>query len=255
MDCERARALIDGFVGDELSTDDARALADHLRGCPACSAEMAGASRLIELLATLPDVPPTPDFDERVLLAALDDRRRRHEHRNRLADLWAQMVRGAMRTTGTLVLTIVVVAVLMVGFVAAATTIFPGIVPNVSLVQSTPRPALTTRATPTPPSVAAVAPTKQPVTPSPTPAPTPPPTQRATPAPTPSPTPSPSPSPSPTATPAPTPAVTPGPTPSPSASATPTPTPTPAPTKSRRCPPDMCVSPSPTPGAASPSSP
>ena len=253
MDCERACALIDGFVGDELSTDDARALADHLRGCPACSAEMAGASRLIELLATLPDVPPTPDFDERVLLAALEDRRRRHEHRNWLGDLRTQILRGTLRTTGTFVATVLVVASLAVGGVWAAYQLVPGLPLSARVVQQTSHPTL-------------AAPTGTPITPAagvqttPTAAPTPSPRViviTVTPAPTPSPTPSPSPSPSPTATPAPTPAVTPNPTPSPSASATPTATPTPSPTpKPRRCPPGTaCYSPSPTPGAASPSSP
>ncbi|MGC8635385.1 MAG: anti-sigma factor family protein, partial [Candidatus Limnocylindrales bacterium] len=112
MTHETALRLIDSFVSDELAPEDARALAEHLRGCSSCSAQMASASRLVELLATLPDVPPTPDFDERVLLAALEDRRRRHAHRHPMADLWTQIVRGAMRTTGTLVLTVIVVAVL-----------------------------------------------------------------------------------------------------------------------------------------------
>ena len=40
MGCAHAHDLIDGFVGDELATEDARALADHLRGCAACSASL-----------------------------------------------------------------------------------------------------------------------------------------------------------------------------------------------------------------------
>ena len=39
MDCAHAHDLIDGFVSDELAPEDARALADHLRACPSCSAE------------------------------------------------------------------------------------------------------------------------------------------------------------------------------------------------------------------------
>ena len=39
MTCEHARALIDGFVLDELSPAQARTLADHVRGCVACTAE------------------------------------------------------------------------------------------------------------------------------------------------------------------------------------------------------------------------
>jgi hypothetical protein len=259
MTCETALRLIDSFVADELAAEDARSLADHLRGCPSCTAEMASASRLVELLATLPDVPPTPDFDERVLLAALEDRRRRHEHRNWMADLWTQVVRGAMRTTGTLVLTIVVVAVLGGAFVFAAANLGPGFAQQVGLApRATPTPALTTHPTPTPAAAAAVAPTTPPATPSPTPAPTPPPTQRATPAVTPGLTPSPSPSATPTATPAPTMIIaSPTVAPSASASATPSPTPSSSPTpKPRRCPPGTaCYSPSPSPSAAATTSP
>jgi hypothetical protein len=259
MTCEHARALIDRFVEDELSSDDARALADHLRGCPSCSAEMASASRLVELLATLPDVPPTPDFDERVLLAAQEDRRRRHEHRNWMGDLWTQVVRGAMRTTGTLVLAVVVVAVLGAAFAFAASSLVPGLAQQVGLAPRAPSiPTLTAHPTPTPAAVVAAVPPTPSATPSATPAPTPPPTQRATPALTPRPTASPSPSPTPAATPTPTqvaPTATPTPAATPSASPTATPSTSPTP-KPRRCPPGTaCYSPSPSPSAAATTSP
>ena len=233
--CETALRLIDSFVSDELAPEDARLLADHLRACSSCSAEMASASRVVELLATLPDVPPTPDFDERVLLAAIEDRRHRHEHRNRLADLWAQMVRGAMRTTGTLVLTIVVAAFLIVAFVAAASNLVPGLAQQVGIVQP-PAPThhvATLAPTPSPTPVPATATPTVTAAPvvvaaTPTPAPTPAPTPVITPSPTP--TASPTPSPSPTE-------VAPTPTPTPAATPTPTPTPTPEPTFGRRTPP------------------
>ena len=230
MTCETALRLIDSFVGDELAPEDARALADHLRGCPSCTAEMASASRLVELLAALPDVPPTPDFDERVLLAALEDRRHRHEHHHRLADLWAQMVRGAMRTTGTLVLTMVAAAFLIVAFVAAASNLVPGFAQQVGLVQPPPPTHhVSTLATPSPTPVPATA------TPSATAAPV---VVAATPTPAPTPAPTPVVTPSPTPTPSPSPTeVAPTPTPTPAATSTPTPAPTPEPSFGRRTPP------------------
>jgi hypothetical protein len=261
MTCERARALIDGFVQDELSADDARALADHLRGCAACTAEMASASRLIELLTSLPNVPPTPDFDERVLLASLEDRRRRHEHRNWLADLWTQILRGTVRTTGTFMATVLVVAIIAVGGVWAASNLVPGFAQQVGLVpQPTPRHVAITLATSSPTATPAAKVSTAPhvvmITPKAAATPTPHPTQRPTPAPTPTLTPAPSPTP--TATPAPT-GIVAGPTstPKPSPSASPTPTPAPSLTPMpRRCPPGAaCSSPSPTPVAASPTSP
>ncbi len=257
--CAAAQDLIDAFVTGGLPDPAATSLADHVRTCPACAARLGSITRLVELLAALPDVPPTPDFDERVMLASLADRRRRHEHRNWLADLWTQILRGTVRTTGTFMATVAIVAVLAVGGVWAASNLVPGFAQQVGLApQPTPRHVAVTLATPSPTATPAARATPAPLvvaaTTRPTPAPTPSPTQRPTPAATTSPTPSPSPSP----TPAPTSTVAAQTvTPPPSASATPTPTASPSPTrKPRRCPPGTaCYSPTPTPGAASPTSP
>ena len=252
MTCEHARALIDGFVLDELSTVDARTLADHVRGCVACTAELAGASFLIELLATLPDVPPTPDFDERVLLAAIEDRRRRHAHRGWLADLRAQILRGTLRTTGTFLATVLVVALLAVGGVWAASTLFRSPPQSADFAHdATPHPTLTApTGTPTGPAAAvpltpAPAPTATPrvivITVTPAPAPS----ERPTLRPSTQPSPPPVVMAAPTAPPSAAPSA--NPTPAPSASSTP---------KPRRCPPGTpCASSSPSPSATPTTSP
>ncbi|HYN49020.1 MAG TPA: zf-HC2 domain-containing protein [Candidatus Nanopelagicales bacterium] len=246
----QARRLIDAFLLDDLAGPDAARLAAHVKGCPACAAELGGTTRLLALLGSLPTPPPAPDLDERILVAALRDRARRHEHRSWLATLWTQVLRGAVRTTSTLVVTIVAVAllggtlVLAAGFITQAAfapppraTVHPDMTPTHAptlvspTVPATPLPAVT--AAPTP------APTTGPeVTPQPTPAPT------ETPAVTAQPTAAP------TETPAPT--ITPAPTPSPSATAEPTPepSPTPVPTEKPRRTPPPSASPSPTPTPA-----
>jgi hypothetical protein len=238
--CERARGLIDGFVMDELLESDRRALAEHLRGCAACSVELGSATRLLELLASLPDVPPTEDFDARVVAAALADRARRHERRSWLTNLPTQFWRGAVRTTGTLMLTVALVALVGAAFVFAASNLFPGWVPIVGVNHPTPTPRPTAQPTaqPTPTPVIII------VTPAPTPTPEP-----TSVAPTPAPTEAPTPTPAATPTPAPTPAPTPS--SSPTAEPTPTETPsatpiesTPSPTDKRRTPPpDSTLSP------------
>jgi hypothetical protein len=239
IDCERARGLIDGFVMDDLLESDRRALADHLRGCAACTAELGSATRLLELLATLPDVPVTEDFDERVVAAALADRSRRHERRSWLTNLPTQFWRGAVRTTGTLMLTVALVALVGAAFVFAASNLFPGLVPIVGVNRSTPTPRPTPTAqptaqpTPTPVIVIVTAPAPTPTKPEATPVT---PTQAPTEAPTATPSPSPSPTPIPTATPTvePSPTATPAPTEPPTATPT---APTPTPTDKRRTPP------------------
>jgi anti-sigma factor RsiW len=234
MSCEHARLLIDRFILDELGEPERKGLAEHLRGCAACTAELGGASRLVGLLATLPDVAPSDAFDARVLAAAIADRERRHDHRGWLSSLPTQLWRGTVRTTGTLVLTIVVVALVGSAFVFAASTVFRGLPQFVGLA---PRATMPTVATPT------IAPTPlhvvMPVaTPSPEPT-------RAKAAATASPAPTPTTRPSPSASPSPTPSptiVVGAPTEAPSSSASPSSSPSPSPSESatpkpRRTPP------------------
>jgi hypothetical protein len=235
-----ARRLIDAYLADELAPLDAEQLAAHVEACPACQAEMGGATRLLALLGSLPVPPATPDVDERILLATLRDRDRRHENRSWLAALPWLVFRGAVRTTGTLVVAIVTVAFLGAAFVFAA-----GMITQVALGPGT-RATLPPDMTPTPAPtlVQTAAPqTSHPVVSTqPTEAPTP----EPTPAPTVAPTATPEPTPAVTATPEPTPA----PTPEATAEPTPDPLPTPVPTEKPRRTPPPSASPSPTPSPA-----
>jgi hypothetical protein len=242
LDCARAGALIDAFLLDELEPANAARLAAHVKGCAACTAEIGGSTRVLGLLGALPTPRPTADLDERILLAALEDRRSRGAHRSWLWDLRTQVIRGAMRTTGTLIVTILTVALLGGAFVFAASQV----VAQLPVFAPAPRVTLPPVATATLPAVSA-APTAAPRTTSPTAHPTP--GATATPAPEPSATPAPSPepsaSPAPSTSPSPSvePSASPSPSvkPSPSATAQPTPTPTPSPSPSptdkRRTPP------------------
>jgi hypothetical protein len=263
MTCDRARHLIDRYAVDELSTADARALAAHVRTCVPCAAEMAGVTRLVGILTALPDVPATPDMDERILVAAFADRDARHAKRTWWADLRFQLLRGTARTTGTLVATVVAVAILGATFVFAASTFFrlpftgsgtmPPVptqtaapadtgVPSPSMPTVTVAPVESAQPTtePTPEVTTEPVVTAPPVaTEEPTPPPTPEPTPVITPAPTPEPTPAPTiqPTPAPTATEQPSPTVSPAESPTPEPSVTekprrtppPSPTPTPSP--------------------------
>lgn len=256
----QARRLIDAFLVDELAGPDASRLAAHVKGCPACAAELGGTTRLMALLGSLPTLAPAPDLDERILAAALRDRARRHEHRSWLADLRTQVFRGAVRTTGTLVVAIVTVAFLGGAFVLAA-----GFITQVALAPQ-PRATVQPDMTPTlaPTLVSPVVPATPPpaVTAAPTPAPTAGPevTAEPTPAPTATPEVTAEPSPAPTETPAPTDTAAPTPSPEATAEPTPTPSPTPVPTEKPRRTPPPSASPSPTPtpaptAAPSPTSP
>ena len=231
LDCTGACQLIDAFLLDELPEGSAQTLREHLAGCAACTTELGSATRLIQLLGALPTPAPAPDFDERVLLAALADRQRRHEQRSWLSDLCVQVFRGAMRTTGTVVATIAVVTMLGGAFVFAASRVWTP-QQRVAVVSPTATPAPSAAPVATP---SARNPTPAPVVSAPTP------TAGSTQAPTAASAVSPTP------TPAPTPTATVTPTPEPTASPTPTPTPTPSPTEKPRRTPPPSASPSPSP--------
>ena len=175
-----ARRLIDAFLVDDLDRSDAARLAAHVKDCPACAAELGGTTRLLTLLGTLPTPPPTPDLDQRILSAALRDRERRHDHRFWLMGLPTQIFRGAVRTTGTLAVTIVAVAVLggtlvlAAGFVSQVAwapprvTLVPDMTPTPAptLIQAaapqTHQPVVTAQPTDAPTREPAVAPTDTP---------------------------------------------------------------------------------------------
>ena len=259
MTCDQARRLIDLFELDELSPTRARLLSEHVQGCTACAAELGGVTRLIALIRGLPEPAPADDLDARILSAALAARRHRHEHRTWLRDLPRQIVRGALRTTGTVVLTVVAVSLVGGTFVYAAASFFAGQPLFVGAGDPTPTPSQTTTVLviePTPrviivtPEPTEAPTTVAPATPVPaTPAPA------ATPSPTPPPTPTPEPTPEPTAEPTPVPTASPTvkptaePTPTPSAEPTDTPEPSISPTPKPRRTPNPSPTPTPTPSA------
>lgn len=227
--CLAARPLIDAYLLDTLDEMRSAVLASHLRSCPSCSAELGGVGRLLSVLHSLPEAPAAADLDERITLAAIAAHRRRHEHRSWLGELPRTVLRGAARTTGTFVLTVVTVALLGGAFVFAAagfiaessnTPFVPTEPPTAApAVESTPVP--TEAPTPTPRVIY--------VTPEPTVAPTPAATETPTPTPSASPTASPTPTPEPTTAPTARPEPTPTPIPTEKPKRTPSPTATASP--------------------------
>lgn len=238
--CLQARPLLDAYLLDELDEAGSVTLADHLRSCAACSAELGGAARLIGLMRLLPEVEPSPDLDERVTLAVIAAHRQRHEHRSWLSDLPRTIARGAARTTGTLVVTIVSVAMLGAAFVFAAAGFIATTANNPTRTPTPPtdEPTMLPVAVGTEMTTPTSKPTGTPVSPT-----APPPVVIfVTPEPTPAPTPSAEPTPGPVSPPA----VSLSPTSAPTVTPEPTPSPSPSPTDKRRTPPPT-QSPSPSP--------
>ena len=67
MNCELWQDKIDAFVDSELANGQARGFEEHLRACPACSAETLSRQRLkLETRLAGQRFAPTPEFEARI---------------------------------------------------------------------------------------------------------------------------------------------------------------------------------------------
>src|SRR5258708_40218592 len=67
MNCELWQDKIDAFVDSELVPGQARGFEEHLRSCPACSAETLARQRLkLETRLAGQRFAPTPEFEARI---------------------------------------------------------------------------------------------------------------------------------------------------------------------------------------------
>ena len=180
--CLRARPLIDGYLLDSLDPMRSALLAGHLRTCAACSAELGGVGQLLAVLRSLPEAPASPDLDERITTAAIAAHSNRSSHRSWRADLPRTVVRGAARTTGTVLLTVVSVSLLGGAFVFAAAGFIAPLTDTPFVPSEAPTAAPVVTAAPTPTPIVII------VTPEPVPTEKP----KRTPPPSPTPTPAPS---------------------------------------------------------------
>ena len=66
MSCERMESRILGYVDGRLKESDRLEVEKHLAGCAACSLRVHEFSAVAGLLAELPLIEPSPEFDTRV---------------------------------------------------------------------------------------------------------------------------------------------------------------------------------------------
>ena len=62
MDCRKIKQLIPIFLDHELSSDDHRLVAAHLRSCPECRAEARAVEKSWEMLGELDEIKPDPQY-------------------------------------------------------------------------------------------------------------------------------------------------------------------------------------------------
>lgn len=67
MNCRSARANFSGYVEQELSELERRALMEHIQGCPRCGSDLGAMQKAISLLRWVPRPECSPDFTERLM--------------------------------------------------------------------------------------------------------------------------------------------------------------------------------------------
>lgn len=66
MNCRSAETLFSSYIEDEISQEERRTLEAHLMGCRRCSLAMREVRATMSLLERMPEVAPSPHFDEDV---------------------------------------------------------------------------------------------------------------------------------------------------------------------------------------------
>ena len=88
MNCELWQDKIDAFVDSELVNGQARGFEEHLRSCPACSAETLARQRLkLETRLAGQRFTPSPEFEARI--------RRKVAPSRRLSWMWVPALASA----------------------------------------------------------------------------------------------------------------------------------------------------------------
>ncbi len=62
MDCRKIKKIIPIYLDRELSADDRRLVAEHLRTCPQCLAEARAIEKSWEVLGELDEIKPDPQY-------------------------------------------------------------------------------------------------------------------------------------------------------------------------------------------------
>jgi anti-sigma factor RsiW len=66
MNCRSVESLFSSYIEDEISQEERRTLEAHLMGCRRCSLAMREVRAMMSLLERMPEVAPSPHFDEDV---------------------------------------------------------------------------------------------------------------------------------------------------------------------------------------------
>ena len=68
MDCRETELLCHRYLDKEITTEEFRALKDHLRVCPRCLLVWNSLRETVDLLAVLADEPPDPELFSRIMM-------------------------------------------------------------------------------------------------------------------------------------------------------------------------------------------
>jgi anti-sigma factor RsiW len=94
MRCDRAQALMDRYLGEDLSPYERECFEVHLRDCRNCQQQLAGLRRLVEVLQSVPAPPVPRDLVGSVMARARQETQERQPPvpaRHALSTWWARV--------------------------------------------------------------------------------------------------------------------------------------------------------------------
>lgn len=81
MNCRLVESRIDAYIDGELCGDEMLALRHHITSCSQCTKELDSLKRVKALVGGLPQRPPSPGLEDRLLLAIRAAKAQRHTTR------------------------------------------------------------------------------------------------------------------------------------------------------------------------------
>lgn len=67
VECKKIKKLLQLYIDNALTSDEKQMVEKHLKGCPTCRAELKPLYSIVKMVGSLPEIPPPPDFTEKVM--------------------------------------------------------------------------------------------------------------------------------------------------------------------------------------------
>jgi len=75
VECKKIKKLLPLYLDNTLTSGEKQMVERHLKGCPTCRARLKPLYSIVKMIKYLPEIPPPPDFMEKVMSKILQVKR------------------------------------------------------------------------------------------------------------------------------------------------------------------------------------